>query len=59
MLPTPLKFIGETLPAPTKAPTVGEHTEAVLRDALGWTDTQIASTACGRRVRCRVRVTGA
>jgi crotonobetainyl-CoA:carnitine CoA-transferase CaiB-like acyl-CoA transferase len=42
MLPTPLKFIGEELPVPTKAPTVGEHTEIVLRDALGWTDAQIA-----------------
>jgi len=42
MLPTPLKFIGEELPVPTKAPTVGEHTEVVLRDALGWTDAQIA-----------------
>ena len=32
MLPTPLKFIDEELPTPTKAPTVGEHTEAVLRE---------------------------
>src|SRR5262245_9717265 len=42
MLPTPIKFVGETLPAPTKAPTVGQHTEDVLRSALGWSDEQIA-----------------
>ena len=37
-LPTPIKFVGETLPEPTKAPTVGQHTEAVLREVLGWDD---------------------
>ena len=36
MLPFPLKVIGETLPAPGMAPTVGEHTEALLRDVLGY-----------------------
>jgi crotonobetainyl-CoA:carnitine CoA-transferase CaiB-like acyl-CoA transferase len=43
MLPTPIKFVGETLPDPTMAPTVGEHTEAVLREVLGWDDTRIAA----------------
>jgi crotonobetainyl-CoA:carnitine CoA-transferase CaiB-like acyl-CoA transferase len=43
MLPTPIKFVDESLPMPTKAPTVGQHTEQVLRDALGWTDEQIAA----------------
>jgi crotonobetainyl-CoA:carnitine CoA-transferase CaiB-like acyl-CoA transferase len=43
MLPTPIKFIGETLPDPTMAPTVGEHTESVLRDVLGWDDARIAA----------------
>jgi crotonobetainyl-CoA:carnitine CoA-transferase CaiB-like acyl-CoA transferase len=42
MLPTPLKFSDEELPEPTKAPTVGQHTEEVLRDVLGWDDAQIA-----------------
>ncbi len=42
MLPTPIKFIDEQMPTPTKAPTVGEHTEQVLRETLGWTDEQIA-----------------
>jgi crotonobetainyl-CoA:carnitine CoA-transferase CaiB-like acyl-CoA transferase len=43
MLGTPIKFVDETLPMPTKAPTVGQHTEQVLRDVLGWSDDQIAS----------------
>jgi crotonobetainyl-CoA:carnitine CoA-transferase CaiB-like acyl-CoA transferase len=42
MLPTPIKFVGEALPTPTKAPTVGEHTDHVLRTTLGWSDEQIA-----------------
>jgi crotonobetainyl-CoA:carnitine CoA-transferase CaiB-like acyl-CoA transferase len=41
MLPTPIKFVGETLPMPTKAPTVGQHTEQVLREVLGWDEGQI------------------
>jgi crotonobetainyl-CoA:carnitine CoA-transferase CaiB-like acyl-CoA transferase len=41
MLPTPIKFVDETLPMPTKAPTVGQHTEQVLRNVLGWSDEQI------------------
>ena len=43
MLPTPIKFVDETLPLPTMAPTVGEHTEQVLRDVLGWDDARIAA----------------
>jgi len=42
-MPTPIKFIDEQLPMPTKAPTVGEHSEAVLRDVLGYDDAKIAS----------------
>ena len=29
-------------PTPTKAPTVGQHTDEVLRDVLGWDDARIA-----------------
>jgi crotonobetainyl-CoA:carnitine CoA-transferase CaiB-like acyl-CoA transferase len=43
MLPTPIKFVGEDLPVPTMAPTVGEHTEQVLREILGWDEAQIAA----------------
>jgi crotonobetainyl-CoA:carnitine CoA-transferase CaiB-like acyl-CoA transferase len=43
MLPTPIKFVGETLPMPTKAPTVGQHTEQVLRDVLGWDEERVAA----------------
>ncbi|MGP0109172.1 MAG: CaiB/BaiF CoA transferase family protein [Acidimicrobiales bacterium] len=43
-LPTPLKFVGEQLPTPTRAPTVGEHTNAVLRDILGWDGDRIAES---------------
>jgi crotonobetainyl-CoA:carnitine CoA-transferase CaiB-like acyl-CoA transferase len=39
---TPLHFIGEDLPRPAKAPTVGQHTEDVLRSVLGYDDQRIA-----------------
>src|SRR5262249_15632572 len=35
-LPFPVKVTGVELPVPTKAPTVGEHTHAVLTDVLGY-----------------------
>ena len=37
----PLHVAGETAPVPTRAPTVGEHTEAVLRRVLGYDNDQI------------------
>ncbi len=43
MLPFPVKFLGETLPEPTFAPTVGEHSDAVLRDVLGLGADEIAA----------------
>ena len=43
MLAFPVNFVGEELPEPTRAPTVGEHTEAVLRDVLGYGDSQIGA----------------
>ena len=42
MLPTPIKFVGEEMVMPTKAPTVGQHTDEVLRNVLGWDDARIA-----------------
>jgi crotonobetainyl-CoA:carnitine CoA-transferase CaiB-like acyl-CoA transferase len=41
-LPSPLKLVGDELPRPTKAPTVGEHTDDVLRGTLGYDDARIA-----------------
>lgn len=29
-LPTPIRFVGEELPLPTKSPTLGEHSEEIL-----------------------------
>jgi crotonobetainyl-CoA:carnitine CoA-transferase CaiB-like acyl-CoA transferase len=36
MLPFPVKFVEETLPEPSKAPTVGEHSDEVLERVLGY-----------------------
>jgi crotonobetainyl-CoA:carnitine CoA-transferase CaiB-like acyl-CoA transferase len=44
---TPLHFVGEELPHPSKAPTVGQHTEDVLRSVLGYDDNQISSARDG------------
>lgn len=41
-LPGPVKFVGEELPAPARAPTVGQHSEEVLRQLLGWDEARIA-----------------
>jgi crotonobetainyl-CoA:carnitine CoA-transferase CaiB-like acyl-CoA transferase len=41
MLPFPVKFRGEALPEPSPAPAVGEHTDAVLREVLGYDDARI------------------
>jgi crotonobetainyl-CoA:carnitine CoA-transferase CaiB-like acyl-CoA transferase len=43
MLPFPVKFIDEELPAPAMAPTVGEHTESVLAEVLGYGAEKIAA----------------
>lgn len=44
---TPLHFVGEELPHPAKAPTVGQHTEAVLRSVLGYDEDQISKARDG------------
>jgi crotonobetainyl-CoA:carnitine CoA-transferase CaiB-like acyl-CoA transferase len=38
----PVKFADESLPMPEKAPTVGQHTDEVLRDIAGYDDGTIA-----------------
>ena len=42
-LPTPIKVVGEDLPNPRHAPTVGEHTDEVLREVAGYDDARIAA----------------
>jgi crotonobetainyl-CoA:carnitine CoA-transferase CaiB-like acyl-CoA transferase len=42
-LPFPVKFPGESLPEPSKAPGVGQHTEEVLGTVLGYTGTRISA----------------
>jgi crotonobetainyl-CoA:carnitine CoA-transferase CaiB-like acyl-CoA transferase len=42
MLPFPVRFQGETLPEPSMAPRVGEHTEEVLARVLGYDASRIA-----------------
>jgi crotonobetainyl-CoA:carnitine CoA-transferase CaiB-like acyl-CoA transferase len=37
----PVKFVGEGLPQPAKAPTVGQHTDDVLRDVCGYDDAAV------------------
>ncbi len=44
---TPLHFVGEALPHPAKAPTVGQHTEDVLRGVLDYDDNRIAAARNG------------
>jgi crotonobetainyl-CoA:carnitine CoA-transferase CaiB-like acyl-CoA transferase len=39
----PVRFVDEALPQPAKAPTAGEHTDAVLREVAGYDDDQIAA----------------
>ena len=41
MMPFPVKLIDETLPEPTHAPAVGEHTDAVLKRVLGYDDERV------------------
>jgi len=42
-VPSPIKVVGEDHPLPTKAPVLGEHTDVILRDVLGYDDERIAS----------------
>jgi len=43
-LGSPLKFIGEEMPVPSHAPSVGEHTDEILGDVLGWDAARIAES---------------
>ncbi len=41
-LPNPLKVMDDEQPVPAKAPSVGEHSDAVLHDVLGYDPARIA-----------------
>ncbi|SMB21136.1 L-carnitine dehydratase/bile acid-inducible protein F [Sterolibacterium denitrificans] len=43
MLGFPVQFVGERMPEPAKAPTVGQHSDEVLRDVLGYDAAKIAA----------------
>ncbi len=43
MLGFPVQFVGEEMPLPGRAPTVGEHSEQVLHDLLGYDQEKIAA----------------
>jgi crotonobetainyl-CoA:carnitine CoA-transferase CaiB-like acyl-CoA transferase len=40
-MPSPIKLVGEELPVPSKAPTVGQHTDEVLQEVLGYDDERV------------------
>jgi crotonobetainyl-CoA:carnitine CoA-transferase CaiB-like acyl-CoA transferase len=43
-MPSPIKAVGDAeLPEIRKAPTVGQHSDEVLRDVLGYDDARIAA----------------
>jgi crotonobetainyl-CoA:carnitine CoA-transferase CaiB-like acyl-CoA transferase len=46
-LPFPVKVLDDPLPAPTRAPVLGEHTEEVLREVLGYDADRIAALRSG------------
>ena len=42
-LSSPIKYLDVEVPMPTKAPTVGQHSDEVLREVLGYDDDRIAA----------------
>jgi crotonobetainyl-CoA:carnitine CoA-transferase CaiB-like acyl-CoA transferase len=42
-LPSPLKFADAPVPVPTKAPTVGQHTDEILAEVLGYDADRVAA----------------
>lgn len=48
MLGFPVQFVGETMPEPFKAPTVGQHSDEVLSQVLGYDAAKIAAIKAGK-----------
>ena len=48
MLGFPVRFVGEEMPEPAMAPTVGQHADEVLRDVLGYDESKIATIKAGK-----------
>jgi crotonobetainyl-CoA:carnitine CoA-transferase CaiB-like acyl-CoA transferase len=46
-IPLPVHVLGEELPVPTRAPKVGEHTDEVLADVLGYDASRIGELRDG------------
>lgn len=42
-MPLPLRVAGEELPVPTRAPTVGQHTDEVLAEVLGYDAARVST----------------
>ncbi len=42
-LPVPLKMVGADLPLPAKAPEVGQHSEEILKEVLGYDDERLTA----------------
>jgi crotonobetainyl-CoA:carnitine CoA-transferase CaiB-like acyl-CoA transferase len=42
-VPTPIKFLDVDVPVPAKAPTVGQHTDEVLREVLDYDADRVAA----------------
>jgi crotonobetainyl-CoA:carnitine CoA-transferase CaiB-like acyl-CoA transferase len=42
-LPSPIKVVGAALPTPTRAPKVGQHTDEIAREILGYDDVTMAA----------------
>ena len=46
-LPVPVKIVGDEIPPPAKAPTVGQHADEVLREVLSYDDATIERLRTG------------